>query len=601
MKKSILMLLVLLLSFSIAPFYMPAVYSQPQERLWWTMYMGCPERNGVAADGPEEPNILWKYEDGAKHWGQILVYKDRVIYGERNGLVHCLEEFTGKWIWSFPTGGPIYSTPCVWEGTDGRTYVFIGSYDNIMYALDFYTGELIWQFETAGAIMTPPLVYNGKLYFGSKDYFMYCVNATTGELIWQFETGGQVRGPAALGNGKLYWASYDGKVYCLDPDTGNKLWEFNTGGAPFGVTFHDGVVYVVGDITGGGSTLYALNAETGEVIWQYKFGRGLYNQPLVIPEGYVIVKEYKPDAKIIAVNKDTGEVAWEFQGSGPFYQHVVYAEGRLYFGTDHAILYCLNASTGEMLWNLTVFGADVQDVSFGDGILFVGSNDGFIYAIGTLPPAIVTILKPLEAGWSTGDVEVEWLVQGVGLEKIEIYLDGERIAANIPVNQTTYTLTGLTTGSHNVTIVVYNVRGETTSASRIFNVDVTPPTITITSPKSGETIPQTEFTATWTASDEGAGIDKFEVYLDGQLHETTTSTTSVFAKVPEGEHELKIVAYDKAGNKAEAVVKFKIEIPFMTKYGNLIAAAVIIIILIIVFVFLKIRKAKPRKEEETKK
>jgi len=542
--------------------------------------MSNPQRNGVAPAGPTVPKVLWNYTDGAKHWGQPVVYKDRIVYGERNGYVRCLDEFTGEVLWEFAARGAIYSTPAVWESEDGKIYVFIGDYGNYFHALDFYTGEEIWSFETTGAIMSPPLVYNGKVYFGSKDQFVYALDAKTGEEIWRFETGGQVRGPGTLGDNLIYFASYDGKVYALKPDSGEKVWEFAVGGAPFGVTYDNGVVYVVGDISTGGSVVYALKADTGEVIWQTTIGKSLYNHPLVIPEGYVIVKEYKPNAKIIALDKNTGDVVWTFEGKGPFYQHVVYADGKLYFGTDLAILYCINASTGKQIWNLTVFGADVQDLSLADGILFVGSNDYKMYAIGTLPPALITISKPVEKGWTTSTFTVEWTVVGVGLDHIEIYLDNKLVASDISPTVAYYTLSDVSSGEHTITIRAVDKQGGISETSRTFKVDANVPQVSFKSPKPGETVASTTIRIEWTASDNESGIDKFEVYLDGKLVDETTNTFTVVTDVKEGPHTVIIKAFDKAGNVAEIEADFKVEIPFFTKYGQYIIALIIAAIIL---------------------
>jgi len=88
--------------------------------------------------------------------------------------------------WKFQTGGKVFSSPAVYNGT-----IFIGSEDHNLYAINEKTGKMQWKFATHGAVHSSPAVYKNVAYFGSFDGYYYAVNTVTGKLIWRFKTGGE--------------------------------------------------------------------------------------------------------------------------------------------------------------------------------------------------------------------------------------------------------------------------------------------------------------------------------------------------------------------------------------------------------------------------
>src|SRR3984957_10430023 len=78
-------------------------------------------------------------------------------------------------LWSFFTGcnGPICggSSAAVANGV-----VYVGSYDGNVYALDAATGVKLWSFATGGEVFSSPAVANGVVYVGSNDQNVYALN-----------------------------------------------------------------------------------------------------------------------------------------------------------------------------------------------------------------------------------------------------------------------------------------------------------------------------------------------------------------------------------------------------------------------------------------
>jgi len=135
-----------------------------------------------------------------------FAYNDIIYIGCGDKKIYAVNSETGEPIWSFPTGGYVYSSPLIANDT-----LYIGSFDGYLYALNL-DGTLKWKFRTGMGIDSSPVLYKGKLYFGSYDGCLYCIS-TEGELIWQFRTGtgidasafeGVVKPPSWLGSWKRF-------------------------------------------------------------------------------------------------------------------------------------------------------------------------------------------------------------------------------------------------------------------------------------------------------------------------------------------------------------------------------------------------------------
>jgi hypothetical protein len=100
--------------------------------------------------------------------------------------------------------------------------------------------------------------------------------------------------------------------------------------------------------------------------------------------------------------------------------------------------------------------------------------------------------------------------------------------------------------------------------TKIYSYTVTetePPTVQIISPEDGLYVNTTLISVAWSASDEISGLDKIEIYVDGSLNATfQPDQTSYLLTLAEGRHEIKVKAYDKAGNVAEDVVTVTVDL-----------------------------------------
>jgi hypothetical protein len=165
---------------------------------------------------------------------------------------------------------------------------------------------------------------------------------------------------------------------------------------------------------------------------------------------------------VFAFNTHSGAQLWNLTiGSGCSSPAVV--GGVLYFGSGDS-LYALNAINGAKLWNYTGGGASPVVV---DGVVYFGLGSR-VYALGkpysTTPPKI-SVLSPLSQQYNESSVSLVFTVDKP-VNWTGYSLDGKE---NITVTGNT-TLTGLSNGSHNVTVYAKDLVDAEASDTVWFNV-----------------------------------------------------------------------------------------------------------------------------------
>jgi len=144
-----------------------------------------------------------------------------------------------------------------------------------------------------------------------------------------------------------------------------------------------------------------------------------------------------------------------------------------------------------------------------------------------------------------------------GIDRVRLLVDGREIAT---MTSAPYSLawdsTRVANGAHVLSAQAYDAYGnmaEATVSVQVQNADVTPPTVSLTSPADGSTFGD-RLTIAGKASDS-SGIAKVECYINGQLKAvryTTDFSATFFTKYfRSGWYTVFAKAYDKAGNVAQ--------------------------------------------------
>ena len=110
--------------------------------------------------------LAWTY-DNAKSFG---VDRERIYIGGQDHRLYSLRASDGEQMWSYKTGGAIWSSPALVEDR-----VIFGSYDNHIYVLDAASGKLRGRTKLKGRCISTPIVVDGRIYVGTATGWFYCL------------------------------------------------------------------------------------------------------------------------------------------------------------------------------------------------------------------------------------------------------------------------------------------------------------------------------------------------------------------------------------------------------------------------------------------
>jgi subtilisin family serine protease len=167
----------------------------------------------------------------------------------------------------------------------------------------------------------------------------------------------------------------------------------------------------------------------------------------------------------------------------------------------------------------------------------------------------VSLTAPADGGVISGTTTlIATASDNVAISKVEFYRDNNILVdsdTSSPYSQS-WNTTSTPTGQHTMYAVAIDTAGNrTTSVVANMTIDNAAPTVTITSPLNGATVPRnTTVTITADAADN-VGVTMVEFYVDNSLK--CTDTTAAFScswlvPNPKTSHNLKAKAYDGQGN-----------------------------------------------------
>jgi len=186
------------------------------------------------------------------------------------------------------------------------------------------------------------------------------------------------------------------------------------------------------------------------------------------------------------------------------------------------------------------------------------ANSGSIAVkIDTTVPTIFDLSSPSDNQWlNTNNVTFQWAASddsGSGLNKYQLYIDGELKEDNISPSQTS-TTTYISEGNHNWYVkAIDNVNNQQQSNQTwSVNIDTTPPnTFDLTSPPDSMYLNDNNVTFQWADSDDsGSGLNKYQLYIDDALKEDNipSNQTSTTTYISEGSHIWYIKSVDNTNN-----------------------------------------------------
>jgi outer membrane protein assembly factor BamB len=117
---------------------------------------------------------IWRVDHEVSWVISSLAVKDTILVaGTSDGrFVQAVSSNTGNQLWKTRTASIVWSSPIIHNNK-----VYIGSGEGVLYCLDLYTGKILNRFQTAGSIFSSPVVSDSMLFFGSDDGKFYALKS----------------------------------------------------------------------------------------------------------------------------------------------------------------------------------------------------------------------------------------------------------------------------------------------------------------------------------------------------------------------------------------------------------------------------------------
>jgi len=181
----------------------------------------------------------------------------------------------------------------------------------------------------------------------------------------------------------------------------------------------------------------------------------------------------------------------------------------------------------------------------------------------TTPP-VVSISSPPDGSVITGGVITVNVsaTDNVGVTKVELYVNGSLHSTDTSSPYSfLWDSSQRPDGTYQFYAKAYDAAGNTAQSGSISlnltrpQTDTTPPVVSISSPPDGSVITGGVITVNVSATDN-VGVTKVELYVNGSLHSTDTSSPYSFlwdsSQRPDGTYQFYARAYDAAGNTAQS-------------------------------------------------
>ena len=234
--------------------------------------------------------------------------------------------------------------------------------------------------------------------------------------------------------------------------------------------------------------------------------------------------------------------------------------------SDNVEVSAINIYVNDELYDTLPSTATAYNFDLTDGVYtikveavdWVGYTDSasIILIVDSVPPTL-TITNPTDGSTiASTSVTIEWAIDDPAVPLVghyEIYLDGVLVNDSIPGDATSYVLTGLTEGTHNITIVVSSCL-TTATASIEITVDISGPTINYAPENGSEVTVPFDISANFS---DPSGLERYEILIDGSvvssgsLSGTTATVSYTVEDLSDGTHTITIRVYDSLGNVSE--------------------------------------------------
>jgi outer membrane protein assembly factor BamB len=304
----------------------PTLPKKAEDRFAWPLYGYTKNHTRFF---PASAKMTPPFRTVWTHWGGALLEFPPVMFGNRvfqlddDAVIHAIDKYTGKDLWSRRLGALSASTPAVARTTVYATVLSRspGLQAGRVVALNTIDGHLRWQRDLPSRAESSPLLDEGKLFFGSQDGTVYALNARTGKLLWTYHAAGAVKASPSLSGGTLYFGDYSGQLQAVSERNGHLLWKSGSGGALLGSgTFYSTPAVIYGRVFLGNTDgrVYAYDASSGKLDWAVQTGAYVYASPAITNAPGLGPTVYlgSYDGTFYALDARSGHIDWRYHDGG---------------------------------------------------------------------------------------------------------------------------------------------------------------------------------------------------------------------------------------------------------------------------------------------
>jgi hypothetical protein len=207
-----------------------------------------------------------------------------------------------------------------------------------------------------------------------------------------------------------------------------------------------------------------------------------------------------------------------------------------------------------------------------------------INIVDIVPPSLSIVSPNQNSIINSSDVTIVWIAADAasGLDHFEVRMD-ESTWLDVD-NATSHEFISVADGSHVVYVRAFDKAGNSNETNVSFKVDTTPPSVSIISP-SVSIIRSSNVTIVWSGSDNGSGINHYEIKLNnGSWINLENVTSYTYFELDDGNYTVYVEAVDNAGNPSVAFISFTVQTASGT--GSLLDNLWFWIVLVAIIVFL---------------
>lgn len=366
-----------------------------------------------SATYPESVQLkpLWVIQDNTDIGAGTTYSGEVVYYANTAGVVKAVDAKNGNLIWSYKTGGKIFSTPAISNGK-----LVIGCTDGYIYCLDSkgekvvniyknqkpsdkslsgdsgassqnsktfnYRGKLLWKVKAEKSVLPAPAIHKGIVYIGASDGVFRALRLKDGSEVWRYSgIKGFVEAKAYVDDEGVYVGDWRNTFYAFHPKTGALLWTWTnkklnrmlSPAAVWPVKSHGKVFIVTPE-----RVVYALNAADGKELWSASGGREAIG---LSSDGKAIyIKTMQDSVFAWSAVFDVAKRVWSsFSGYG--YEiapsPITTQDGLLFIPTDKGNIFALRESDGKVVWSYNFSIALINYIQpLGRHRILVSSMDG---------------------------------------------------------------------------------------------------------------------------------------------------------------------------------------------------------------------------------